>query len=201
VWVVVVSDEVQPGVRIDSGIWQRFREDINARKGSVRGHLRTELEAAIQQYLDDHSDPTLERIEAKMDYLAAELDADISDAPTPSTSDNTHTREQPTPDEKPAPNAATEKKVRWLAAELLDKEVPNTRELQQVARSSLVDLVKDRYGFRSDTAKRYVDELIEHFGLRDHPIAGSDVLVSQAEYERIVEQQRQEREQEAEETL
>lgn len=201
VWVMSVSDEVQPGVKINSGIWERFREDVKSRKGAVRGHLRTELERAIQQYLDDNSDPTLERIETKVEYLASELDADMSDAPTPVQADDTHTREPPIPDEKPAANAATGKKVRWLAGELLDAEVPQTREIRQVPKSNITELVKDRYGFRSDTAERYVDELISHFDLRAHPIAGDDVLVSPTEYNRIISQSQEQSEKQANDQL
>lgn len=45
------EQEVQPGVRIDSRVWEQFRADVQDRRGSVRGHLRTELENAIREYV------------------------------------------------------------------------------------------------------------------------------------------------------
>jgi len=68
---------------------------------------------------------------------------------------------------------------------VIDEVVPKTKELQQVGESTLRDIVKDEYGFRRDTAARYVDELREWFDLREHPVADG-VLVTPAEYDRVV---------------
>jgi len=186
-----MTDEVQPGVKIDRGVWERFREDIMDRKGRIRGHLRTELEAAIQQYLDDNTDSELARIEAKVDHLAAELEADVSHITTPSRSEDTHTHAGPVPDEKPAANAATEKKVRWLAEQVIAEVAPNTREFPEIPRDTLREVVKEEYGFRRDTAKRYVSELVEHFDLRDHPVADGLLVTEQRRQEIIAARREQ----------
>ena len=56
----------------------------------------------------------------------------------------------------------------YLAGCVLDEEVPHERELDMIPRETLVSVVKDEYGFRADTAKRYVDSLIDYFDLKDH---------------------------------
>jgi len=43
--------QVQPGVRIEKSVWEQFRNDVRDRRGTVRGHLRTELENAIREYV------------------------------------------------------------------------------------------------------------------------------------------------------
>jgi len=183
-----MSEEVQPGVRIDAGIWKRFREDIKTRHGHVRGHLRSELETAIQQYLDDNSDPTLARIETKVDYLAGELDVDVSDAPPRSHGGDEHTHAEPdAPDSRPAPQSSTDKKTRWLASCVKDQVADGFGE---IPKSILRDTVKEEYGFRSDTAERYVDELTTHFDLVDHPHA-DPLLVTNERREELVEQKRE----------
>jgi len=193
---VCVADRVQPGAEIDAALWERFREDIRERKGAVRGHLRTELETALRQYLDDNSAPELSRVESKVDYLLSELDVDPADAPTPTPPQNerTHTH---APAEKPPANSATEKKVLWLASQV-EAEVGD--DFLEVPKATLRDVVKDEYGFRSDTAKRYVDELIEHFGLVDHP--NNDVLlVTPERKDELMEQHREELRHEADHEL
>jgi len=187
-----VSDKTQPGVRIDDALWQEFREDIEARKGAVRGHLQTELENAIREYLSDQPSPVERRIDERLARLEEAAGLTPADGgATLSDGEDTHTREFPTPTEKPAPNTSTEKKVAYLADCLLEKEVPNTREIQTVPRDRLRDVVKDEYGFRRDTARRYVDELVAYFDLRDHPTADG-ILVTPDHHEDLVEQQRDE---------
>ena len=197
--MVLVADEVQPGTRIDAAVWDRFRENVRDRKGQVRGHLRTELERAIQQYCDDNTDPELSRIEAKVDHLAAELGTDVSGVAPDSSGGKTHTRAPP--DERPPPNAPTGEKVRWLAECVLERESATDREFREVSRNALREVVKAEYGFRRDTAKRYVAELVDHFGLVEHPNAGSAVLVTESRYEEIIEQRREQARAESEAKL
>lgn len=46
------EDLVQPGTRIDESLWQAFRNDVEDRHGTVRGHLRSELENALREYIE-----------------------------------------------------------------------------------------------------------------------------------------------------
>ena len=187
-----MSDEVQPGVRIDKALWNRFREDVERRHGSVRGHLRTELETAIREYLRVSDEATPTQLDARLQRIEAAVGASPTDGGTDTlpTAEDTHTRESPaeTIDEKPPSNVATEKKVAWLAKCVRDG-VTGGGDFQEVGRSTLAETVKDEYGFRSDTAKRYVERLIDHFDLVDHPVADG-VLVTPARREELIEQRK-----------
>jgi len=192
-----MTDRVQPGVKIDEAVWKRFRQDIKERNGGVRGHLRSELEAAIQQYIDGGRTPELTRIEDKVDTICTHLEIDSLEGAEPSRSDGTRTHaERQVPDSKPSANAATDKKIAYLAECVLDAEVPNTRELVTIPREKIRDVVKDEYGFRRDTAKRYVGELVSHFGLLEHPSADG-ILVSEERHAEIVDSKRDSERQQA----
>jgi len=70
------ENQTQPGVRIDSSVWEEFRQDVIERRGTARGHLSTELENAIRSYVDaskggDVND-RLRRIENQLDTLVSE---------------------------------------------------------------------------------------------------------------------------------
>lgn len=185
-----MSDEVQPGVRIDEALWNRFREDVERRHGSVRGHLRTELETAIREYVRVSDEATPAQLDARLQRIEAAVGASPTDGGTDTlpTAEDTHTREPPatTIDEKPPSNVATEKKVAWLAKCVRDGLGD---DFQEVARSTLVETVKDEYGFRSDTAKRYVERLIDYFDLVDHPVADG-VLVTPGRRDDLIEQRK-----------
>jgi hypothetical protein len=169
-----MSDRTQIGPSVDAGLWQEFREDVKARKGAVRGNLGTELDKALREYLSDSPRPTERRIDARLTRIedalgVAEFDGGVD---TSEPVEHTHA-----PTEKPAANAATDKKTRWLARRLTaevrggpDKEPPI-----EVSRDTIREVVKDEYGFRRDTAKRYVVELIDHLGYVSDPRA--DTLV------------------------
>jgi hypothetical protein len=72
--------------------------------------------------------------------------------------------------------------VVWLA-ECIREETGGDPE--EIAKSLLREAVKDEYGFRSDTAKRYVKKLVGHFGLVEHP-NNSAVLVTPEQRESII---------------
>jgi len=202
-----VSDGVQPGTRIDPSLWEEFREDIEARKGAVRGHLQTELENAIRQYLSDEPDPIQEEIRDRLSRLEQSAGLTPADGGTDTCGADSHThapeRTERVPDERPSPNAASEKKVRYLAHRLIERESLKPPEFT-VPKNRLREVVKDEYGFRSDTAKRYVGHLIDHFDLRPHPHTEdkiSPILVTPDRHADLVEQQREETTAEADDEL
>jgi hypothetical protein len=63
----------QVGVRVDEGLWQSFRDDVKRRNGAVKGHLRSELEAAIREYMEashgGDANDKLTRIETRLDEI------------------------------------------------------------------------------------------------------------------------------------
>jgi len=76
-------NQVQPGVRISSSVWNEFRQDIQQRKGMVRGHLKSEVENALEAYIDgSHGGDTndrLRRIENHVESIRDELDSQSDD--------------------------------------------------------------------------------------------------------------------------
>lgn len=69
------TDSKQIGVRLDSGVWQAFRQDVKERHGTVRGQLKPEVENALQEYMDashggDVSD-RLTRLEEQMNRIVS----------------------------------------------------------------------------------------------------------------------------------
>jgi len=188
--VAVVSDGVQPGTEVDRELWERFREDVKRRKGGVRGHIRTELENALRAYIHG-GDATPVDVDARLQRIEAELGIAPADggADTVETPQDTHTR-QPVPEEKPAANAATEKKVRWLAQRVREDRAIDPAEAAEVPPQLLRETVKEAYGFRRDTAKRYVDRLADELGLSEHPDPNVDLLITDAKRKQLREQER-----------
>lgn len=73
----MTEQTTQPGVRVNKALWQEFRDDIRDRKGVVKGHMKSELETALREYInasqggDTHDrlrrmENTLETIEASV---------------------------------------------------------------------------------------------------------------------------------------
>lgn len=199
-----MSDRSKVGVRVDSALWERFRENVKERKGQTRGVLGDELENAIREYLRDDSTPTEKRMEKRLARIEKAVGAATPDGGTETLPEPSHThapsRISAAVEEKPSANAATEKKVAYLAECVLDAEVPNSRELVTVPREKLIDVVKDEYGFRSDTAKRYVERLVEYFDLREHPRADG-ILVSPDRYAELTEELREQERENASERM
>jgi hypothetical protein len=184
------GEQVQPGGRVSKATYDRFREFVRRRHGSVRGNLGTELEKAMEDRMDaaNNGDP-IARIENDVATIKAmlaegdrQVDADGGETvQTRSEPEYTHTRG----DGKPAANAPTEKKLAYLA----DQLTGSSGRLDLIPEDKLRNTVKSEYGFKSDTAKRYVDRLIEHFNLVDHPSAEADVLVSEQRRRELLEQE------------
>jgi hypothetical protein len=163
-----VSDGVQPGTKVDEDVWNWFREEVERRRGGTRGHLRNELEAALRGYIQG-ADATPADIDARLQRIEAAVGVAPTDGgATTSEADNTHThRTDPDPiEEKPNAKAPRDRKTRYLAHCVTDNLGD---DFEQCPRSILITTVRDEYGFRSDTAEGYVKELVDHFGLVDHP--------------------------------
>lgn len=195
-----MSEKVQPGVEIDKAVWEEFRENIKQRQGGVRGHLRSELENAIRLYIGQGDLAALEKMDRRMARMEQELGIAHADggAETLNAPEHTHAPAEQGVEEKPPANSSTDKKVAYLAQCVRDRHNVESEKDSMLPRSVLVELVKEEYGFRPDTAKRYVERLVDHFGLREHPRDGYDQLVTEPKYNAIVEEIQEYRREEAE---
>lgn len=167
-----MSEVKQPGVRIDANLWKEFRSDIYTRKGAVRGHLKTELENAIRQYLEGGDPTSAGRLDERLARIEQAVGAASADGGTDTFDGGSHTH---TPTTKPAANAATEKKVDYLESVIVESV---GRDVDSVSRKLFERKIKDEYDFRGDTVSRYVERLIERFDLWEHPTKDL-MLVSQ----------------------
>jgi len=195
------GDSVQP-TRISKEEYARFKQFVQDTHGMTRGHLKTEIENALREYRKpDNSRDALSRIEDDVATIKATLATAEADGgsvvDTSQDEIHTHAPTDSVPSEKPKPNSATEKKVRWLAAEV---EAEVGEDFNQVLPEVLRETVKDAYGFRRDTAQRYVEELREHFDLVEHP-GDYPTLVTQEYADEWDAEQREQREAEAREEV
>lgn len=197
-----MPDRVQIGPKVDANLWKQLREDVKERKGTVRGNLGDELDNAIREYLRGEERPVDQRIEKRLSRIEQAVGAAPTDGgrDTFDGREHTHARTETTtatPTERPAANTSTDKKVAWLAKCVREN---HGDDFAEVTRDDLREVVKDEYGFRRDTAKRYVENLIDHFELMTHP-ATDKVLVTEDRHERIIENRREGLHKEAEEVL
>ena len=192
-----MTDEKQPGVKIDADVWEQFRAEVRDRHGVVRGHLKTELENALRQYSGE-AGPTGVDIERRLARIEAEVGVEATDGGTDTSepAECTHTPEQSlqAPDDRPHPQAATKQKVNWLADRVLDAEDVAQTELSMTHADTVRDVIQDEYDFKAETAADYVDKVTEALGLVEHPF--NEVLfVTDDKHDELVETRReQERE-------
>jgi len=194
-----MADRVKVGPRVDKQLWREFRENVKQRKGQTRGVLGDELENAIREYLRQEERPVDSRIEKRL----ARIEEAVGAAPTDGgrtlsdADEHTHTRTAVEVDEKPAANAATEKKVAYLAGQL---KADRSDGLQAASRNEIIELVKTEYGFRADTAKRYVERVVDFFEFTTHP-ANDDLYVTPEYREEIIERLREDAKEDADDEL
>jgi hypothetical protein len=90
------SDLTQPGTKVDAKLWQRFRDHVETTRGGVRGHLRSELETALREYMAAYEGgdtvDRLRRIEDRLDEVADAVAESDSDGGTDSVSKTTENR-------------------------------------------------------------------------------------------------------------
>jgi len=189
-----MSEKKQVGLRVDASLYEEFKEDVKDRRGRWQGVAGEELENAMRDYLYSEfsapAGPDGSDFDRRLSRVENELGIGATDGgvATPSDADpHTHA-----PTERPAANSPTDKKTAWLAECVRDHL---SGEFEEVSKSALQDVVKEEYGFRSDTAKRYVSELVDHFGLVDHPNHDT-IYVTPDRREEIIEARREEIEQE-----
>jgi len=165
-----VSDEVQPGTKIDADVWQAFRDEVRERHGVVRGHLKTELENALRAYADgpQTADADVERRLARIE-AAVGVGATDGGAHPPEPSPDTDTPNG-VPDEKPHPNSGTKKKIAWLAAEYRRQYGDDNLTLEKALPHLVKKVIDQEYGFADEErTDEYVSDVLDELDLVPHP--------------------------------
>jgi len=74
----MANGEKQIGVKIDEQLWKQFRQDVSDRKGRVHGHLKSEVETALREYINasagGDTNDRLTRLEHQMDKVVTLLE-------------------------------------------------------------------------------------------------------------------------------
>jgi len=89
------NNEKQIGVKVDASLWKEFRDDVKSRRGSIKGHLKTEVNNALREYIqaskggDTHD--RLVQIEKRLEEMEGtltEIDETKKDSSLSSTMEN-----------------------------------------------------------------------------------------------------------------
>lgn len=191
-----MSDEVQPGTKIDADVWQAFRDEIRERHGVVRGHVKTELEAALRAYVDGGQQTSTD-IERRLARIEAEVDVGVADggADTSQPPQDTHTPNG-LPEEKPHPNTGTKKKIAWLAAEYRRQYGQDNLRLEKALPHLVEKLIDQEYGFADeDRTESYVENVLDHLEMVEHPEYDHKYVPKDRRQEILAEQEDERREQ------
>jgi hypothetical protein len=190
----MAKEKRQIGVKVDQDVWQRFRQNVKDRHGSVRGVLGIEVENALIDYIEsERADDRLARIEddvATIVGVLSEREQTNSDGgstlPSASSSESTRARIS----DKPKANQPRTDKLDYLLSELLADE-PCNRESGELPKANFSDIVKSKYDFSDDTVSEYKDRLISRLDAQEHPKHGVTVAWGER-YDDIVEELRDE---------
>lgn len=149
--MTMARDLTQIGVKFDAQLWQAFREDVQARKGGIDGHLRVELEQALREYLnaseggDTHD--RLNRIEDRLDTIADALaDEDKKKKDSEVTS-------------------RTEKKLNAIRQQIQEETDGSPKVHEKVVELA----IRDNAGSSEPTIRRYKQLLKQDNDLFTHP--------------------------------
>lgn len=169
------DDAVQPGAKVNESLWKEFRHDVEARKGSVRGHLRTELENALREYLraseggDTHD--RLRRIENQIDAIADGV-TDLSD-------DEGEKRKKTA-----GVSSTTKKRLRSVNAQI-EREAGDAATVHE---SVINHAIEDNAGSSEPTLRRYKEMLKQRRMAFENPSGQSSTwFVDDETFVRVVE--------------
>jgi len=171
-----MSDETQPGVRVDAELWAQFREEVARRRGGTRGHLKSELETALRDYIGA-GDTTPQQIDTRLQRIEAAVGVAEGDGGTDlrSALEDTHTEtaERRSPDEKPATKAGRSEKLCYLTARVREAVTGSAeRGIEKtMPAKKITEVVDDEYNFRDQTTEKYVDDIVDELGVVEHPTA------------------------------
>jgi len=141
----------QIGVRFDEQLWKEFRSDVKARKGGVDGHLRTELEAALRQYLDGSDGGDLHDKVDRLDEKVETIAQAIADEEKKKKDESLSSR--------------TENRLREIRNQIIDETDGSPKVHKEVVELA----IRDNAGGSEPTIRRYKKLLQQDRELFPHP--------------------------------
>lgn len=141
----------QIGVQVNESLWQQFREDVAERKGGIHGHLRSEVETALREYInaseggDTHD--RLTSIERKLEEVHTEV------------------RESDEKKKDSDLSQTTEQRVADIADQIDDETGSSPKVHEEVVELA----IRENAGSSDPTIRRYKELLKQDELLFDHP--------------------------------
>jgi len=163
---------------IDEQTYERFKNYVKDVHGHTRGHLKTEIENALRDYMQsDASTKQLTRIEDDVATIVSMMakreksDSDGgSDTPTVSESESTRARDL----DKPRANQPRKDKLDYLLTKLL-RDNPCDRQSGELPKSDFTEIIQTEYDFSEGTVDEYKSKLISRLDAKEHPRHGVTV--------------------------
>lgn len=161
---------------IDAQLKERFKDDVKKRRGSVNGHFRTEVERALEEYLnatkggDTHD--RLRRIENTLDDLSEQLDLDNSQSDSDSRTDSV--------------TKTTEKRVDKIMADIQDRA--KQLDTSRVREEDVEAAIERNAGTSYKTIQRYKRLLQNQKEIFAHPTVGDVFFVKATAFIASMEQ-------------
>jgi len=163
---------------IDEQTYERFKNYVKDVHGHTRGHLKTEIENALRDYMQsDASTKQLTRIEDDVATIVSMMakgeksDSDGgSDTPTVSDGESARARDL----NKPRANQPRKDKLDYLLTKLL-RENPCDRQSGELPKSDFTEIIQTEYDFSESTVEEYQSKLIDRLDGKEHPQHGVTV--------------------------
>jgi len=147
----MVTGSKQIGVRVNESLWKEFREDVAERKGGVKGHLRTEVETALREYInaseggDTHD--RLTEIERKLEAVHTEV------------------REMDEKKKDSGVSQTTEQRLNNISDQIEDETDGSPKVHEEVVELA----IRENAGSSDPTIRRYKELLRQDEQLFNHP--------------------------------
>jgi hypothetical protein len=179
---------------IDEQTYERFKNYVEDVHGHTRGHLKTEIENALRDYMrSDAGEKQLTRIEDDvatavnmLSTIKKQSDSD-GGSPDPTVSDGESTR--PRDLDKPRANQPRKDKLDYLLTKLL-RDNPCDRQSGELPKSDFTEIIQTEYDFSESTVEEYQSKLIDRLDGKEHPQHGVTVAWGQR-YDDIVDDLRE----------
>jgi len=179
---------------IDEQTYERFKNYVKDVHGHTRGHLKTEIENALRDYMQsDASTKQLTRIEDDvatavnmLSTIKKQSDSD-GGSPDPTVSDGESTRARDL--DKPRANQPRKDKLDYLLTKLL-RDNPCDRQSGELPKSDFTEIIQTEYDFSESTVEEYQSKLISRLDGKEHPQHGVTVAWGQR-YNDIVDDLRE----------
>lgn len=172
------KEKAQPTL-IDKRIYERFKNYVEDIHGHTHGHLKTEIENALCDYMQSESgEARMARMENDIATVISMLDeAKIrsemdggTTADTRSNAQDARAREN----SKPRANQPRKDKIDYIITELMDK-TGCTRQSGEVPISVLTDTIQTEYNFKSSTITEYKNQIQKRLDANEHPKHGKTI--------------------------